>query len=137
MCAQVGDVAGYDHREGADGVGYYRRADAPPPASVQLSRARSLDDSGSGESADSEAELAPWLQVRRELDLGVPWLVHNKLHRLGGGTRSVLARIPLLDGESVTSSGIPVENGEAIVVLEPGETVRSWDSTLSEGDTLQ
>ena len=28
---EVGDVAGYDFREGADGVGYYRRADAPPP----------------------------------------------------------------------------------------------------------
>jgi len=113
------------------------RADAPPPASVQLSRARSLDDSAAGDSGDSDAELAPWLQVRRELDLGVPWLGHNKLHRLGGGTRAVLVRIPLLDGESVTSSGIPVENGEAIVALEPGETLRSWDSTLAEGDTVK
>ncbi len=110
------------------------RPDAPPPGSVQLSRARTLEETA--EDGRSEAELAPWLQVQRELDLGVPWLVHNTLTRLGGGTRAVLAKIPLLPGEAVTSSGIPVEAGEAIVALEPGETVRRWDSTLTEADSL-
>ena len=111
------------------------RSDAPPPGSVQLSRSRPLDDDAGG-TAEENAELPPWLQVSRELDLGVPWLAHNELRRLGGGTRAVLARVPLLPGESVTSSGIPVENGVAIVALEPGETVRAWDSTLAEADTL-
>ena len=110
------------------------RPDAPPPGSVQLSRARTLDDEGSEDSEDTE--LAPWLEVRRELDLGVPWLVHNALVRRGGGTRAVMVRVPLLAGESVTSSGVPVENGEAIVTLEPGETVRAWDSTLAEAASL-
>ncbi|MCO4768672.1 MAG: hypothetical protein KDA24_01485 [Deltaproteobacteria bacterium] len=111
------------------------RPDAPPPGSVQLSRARSLEEVAGGDGQE-EAELTPWLQVRRELDLGVPWLAHNELHRLGGGTRAVIARVPLLPGESVTSSGIPVEDGVAIVALEPGETVRRWDSTLAEAETL-
>ena len=119
--------------EGWTIAGY--RPDAPPPGSVQLSRARSLNET-SESPTQSDDELAPWLQVRRELDLGVPWLVHNELRRLGGGQRAVLARVPLLPGESVTSSGIPVENGEAIVSLEPGETVRRWDSTLLEAETL-
>ena len=111
------------------------RADAPPPGSVQLSRSRPLNDEG-GATAEEDAELPPWLQVRRELDLGVPWLVHNELLRRGGGSRSVLARVPLLPGESVTTSGIPVEGGVAIVALEPGESGRAWDSTLTEASTL-
>ena len=111
------------------------RADAPPPGSVQLSRSRPLDDDAGG-TAEENAELPPWLQVHRELDLGVPWLVHNELRRMGGGTRAVLARVPLLAGESVTTPGIPVEGAVAVVALEPGETVRAWDSTLTEAPTL-
>jgi len=111
------------------------RSDAPPPGSVQLSRSRPLDDEG-GATAEENAELPPWLQVHRELDLGVPWLAHNELRRLGGGSRAVLARVPLLPGESVTTPGIPVEDGVAVVALEPGESVRAWDSTLAEAATL-
>ena len=111
------------------------RPDAPPPGSVQLSRSRPLDDDGSG-TAEEDAELPPWLRVHRELDLGVPWLVHNELRRIGGGSRAVLARVPLLPGESVTTPGIPVEDGVAVVALEPGETLRAWDSTLAEAGTL-
>lgn len=111
------------------------RPDAPPPGSVQLSRSQPLE-SAPGAGGGDEAELAPWLQVRRELDIGVPWLVHNELVRLGGGNRAVLVRVPLLPGESPTTSGIPVENGEAVVSLEPGETSRSWDSTLTEAESL-
>ena len=34
----VGHVAGYDYRDGNDGLGYYRRADAPPPDGREFSR---------------------------------------------------------------------------------------------------
>ena len=35
---EVGAVAGYDFREGEDGVGYYRRVDAPPPDEQEYMR---------------------------------------------------------------------------------------------------
>lgn len=112
------------------------RADAPPPSAVQLSRSRPLDGAAGGASAEENAELPPWLQIQRELDLGVPWLVHNVAVRLGGGNRAVLLRVPLLPGESVTTPGVLQEGDVAVVTLEPGERVRAWDSTLAETGTL-
>ncbi len=113
------------------------RPDAPPPESVRLSRSRPLEATP-GEAADGEAvvELPPWLELRRELDLGIPWLVHNELVRLGPAGSVVHARVPLLPGESVTSAGIPVEGDVAVVTLQGAETSRSWESTLTEADSL-
>ena len=110
------------------------RPDTEPPASVQLARQRVIEEEAAEE---QQVSLAPWLELRRELDIGVPWLVHNELRRLGPSEASVLARVPLLAGESVTTPGVTVEAGEALVALEPDESVRSWESTLAEADTLQ
>jgi len=114
------------------------RADAPPPRSVTLRQAEGLEsvDPDSKQDAPGSADLPAWLELHRELDIGVPWLVHNTLRRLSPATRAVHARVPLLEGESVTSSGIVVDAGEAQVTLEPGESSRSWESTLEEVDTL-
>jgi len=110
------------------------RPDAPPPPSVQLARARALDAPTTDE---AEAQtLPPWLELRRELDVGVPWLVHNELRRLGPTGSVVRIKVPLLPGESVTTPGISVAAAEAEVTLQPGESVRSWDSTLAEAESL-
>ncbi len=106
------------------------RPDAPPPASVRLDRLLPT-------AADvGVAELAPWLELTRELDLGIPWLVHSELKRLGPSDSSVAVSIPLLPGESVTTGGIRVEDNTAAITLERGETERRWDSTLDETDSL-
>ena len=111
------------------------RPDAPPPASVRLSRSRPLASEG-GDEDEEQLELPAWLELRRELDVGIPWLVHNELVRLGPAGSVVHARVPLLEGESVTTAGVPVEDGVAVVTLEGNETVRAWDSTLAETDAL-
>jgi len=115
------------------------RPDAPPPRSVTLRRAEGLQmvEANEGEASQGgSAEMPAWLELRRELDVGMPWLVHNELRRLGPTSRVVHARIPLLNGESVTTPGIVVEEGKAGVTLEQGESVRRWDSTLEETATL-
>ncbi|MEE2828054.1 MAG: hypothetical protein VX498_02605, partial [Myxococcota bacterium] len=117
------------------------RSDAPPPRSVTLRRAEGLQPGGarvdSEAGGSSSADLPAWLELERELDIGVPWLVHNTLRRRGPANRAVHTRVPLLPGELVTSSGIVVEAGEARVTLEQGESSRSWDSTLEEVDSLE
>jgi hypothetical protein len=113
------------------------RPDEPPPPSVGLSRSRALQADGSdGDGAQDTQPLAPWLELRRELDIGVPWLVHNELVRIGPSSAVVHARVPLLEGESVTTPGVTVQKGEADVTLQPGETSLAWDSTLAEADAL-
>ena len=114
------------------------RPDEPPPGSLRLDRQLPLATLP-GEAVALEPE--PWLELERELDIGLPWLVHNELRRVGPSSAAVLVRVPLLAGESVTTAGIPVEDDgaggrEAEVRLEPGETQRSWQSTLEEAETL-
>ncbi len=109
------------------------RPDEPPPGSLRLDRQLPLD-TRPGEAVAVEPE--PWLELRRELDVGLPWLVHHELARVGPSAAAVLVRVPLLAGESVTTAGIPVEAGEAEVRLEPGETSRRWQSTLAETAVL-
>ncbi len=111
------------------------RPDAPPPQSVGLARSRALQAEDGDGAQDSQA-LSPWLELRRELDIGVPWLVHNELVRIGPSTAVVHARVPLLVGESVTTPGVTVQNGEADVTLQPGETSLAWESTLAETESI-
>ena len=109
------------------------RPDEPPPGSLRLDRQLPLQTLP-GETA--AAEPKPWLELRRELDIGLPWLVHHELRRVGPSTAAVLVRVPLLAGESVTTAGIPVEAAEAEVRLEADETSRRWQSTLEETEML-
>jgi hypothetical protein len=107
------------------------RPDVAPPASVRLDR---RVPAAGGEAAGGE--IAPWLELTRDLDLGIPWLVHNELRRFGPPGVPVTARVPLLPGESVTTAGVEVAGGEAAITLERGETVRRWRSTLAEAPAL-
>ncbi len=114
------------------------RPDEPPPGSLRLDRQLPLETLP-GETAAVEPE--PWLELRRELDVGLPWQVHYELRRVGPSIAAVLVRVPLLAGESVTTAGIPVEAGEADVReaevrLESGESARRWQSTLAETASL-
>ncbi len=112
------------------------RPDAPPPASVRLDRLLPTSVEAGAADGAGTVELLPWLELTRELDLGLPWLVHNKLERLGPSGSSVAVAVALLPGESVTTAGVRVEDGEAAIVLERGETARHWESTLDETDVL-
>ncbi len=64
-------------------------------------------------------------------------MVHYQLRRLSPQGAAVLLRVPLLPGEAVTSAGVSVEGGEALVSLEPGETLREWSTTLAERPQLE
>jgi hypothetical protein len=111
------------------------RADQPPPQSFELSRSTPLpvdDTSGAAE----RTQLPAWVEVRRELDLGVPWAVHSELVRLGPAGSPVVLRVPLLPGESVLTPGVVVEDGFALVTLEADQSSLPWDSTLAETDTI-
>lgn len=74
--------------------------------------------------------LPPFVRVERTLHLGLTWGVDTRVLRVSPrGTAAVLA-IPLLAGESVTSSGVRVEAGKVLVNMAPGEEETSWSSVL-------
>jgi hypothetical protein len=115
----------------ADGwtvAGY--RADAEPPASIELARSTPMEREGSEEIERST--LPALTEVHRELDIGVPWAVHSRLVRRSPTGAAVLVQVPLLPGESVTTPGIIVTDGVAQVQMGPQATETRWDSTLAE-----
>ncbi len=110
------------------------RRDEPPPAAVRLER-ELAEASPAGE--EEAVELPPWLELRRRLNIGPEWRVESELVRRGPSSSAVTVRVPLLTGEAVTTAGIPIEDGEAVVRLEPGETARRFASTLEEAESLE
>ena len=123
-----------------DGV----RPDEPPPGTVRLDRLLEPSDKDIADAVTGEPIVPePWLELRRELDVGIPWLVHTELVRHGPPGTAVSVRMSLLPGEAVTTAGVPVEagetggEGEAIVRLEADESSRRFTSTLDETEALE
>jgi len=88
-----------------------------------------------GEGAEQTA-IPLFFQVERILSLGLDWQVRTRVTRLTPlGTTAILS-IPLLAGESVTTSGIRVEKGMANIQLSPDAVEVRWDSTLKKEPSM-
>jgi hypothetical protein len=111
-----------------------QKADGSVDGSVQLIRTVAKTD---GEEALTGERLAPWLEVHRTLDLGLPWRVHTEVIRRGASTEPLAVRIPLIPGEGITSSGFEVEQGAVLVTMERAVNQVEWVSTLDEETVAQ
>jgi hypothetical protein len=75
--------------------------------------------------------LPPFVQVERTLLLGVDWQVITHVRRITPLGTAIVLEIPLLKGESVTSEGIRVEKGHALINMPSNESYIDWDSVLA------
>ena len=107
-----------------------------PDAQLQLTR---IDpDKNNGESVKVEAQrLPPFFRVERTLFLGIEWSVETRIVRLSNLNDAIIAKVPLLPGEAVTSSEIRVENSMVIVNLPPGQKSLVWRSTLDQRESIE
>jgi len=127
------------HRVDVDAPGFSvdgLREDGRAEDSIQLTRLAQATDDG-GEVAVDESSYPPWLEVTRTLDLGIPWLVHTTVRRITPTGSPVMARVPLLPGESVTESELQVEDGEVVLSLGRDGTELSWSSTLATQNEIE
>ena len=108
-------------------------ADGTAERSVQLTRTL---PSAEGEADDSAQNLAPWLVVRRTLDLGIPWRVRTEVARVGGSDDALSLQVPVLEGEAVTDEALQVEDGMVRVSLDRNRPTVSWVSTLEERESI-
>lgn len=88
-----------------------------------------------------ETTLAPkaisgFVKVERDLKLGLNWYVETRIKRLAPKQGSIHVEIPLLEGESVTSQDIHIENGIANVSLESGQNQLVWFSSLDKSSII-
>lgn len=110
-----------------------RRADGTVEGSVQL--ARVLSAGGAGEAQSSE-NLAPWFEVHRTLDLGLPWRVRTEVVRVGPTDHPISVKVPLLPGEAITEGDYETRDGMVSVTLERDQPRIGWVSALDEREQL-
>jgi len=97
-------------------------------AGIQLIRRRKQS---SADLSLAEVSLPPFLSVERVLHLGLNWQISTVITRLTPVGTPVVISLPLLDGESVTTGGIQVENGRAIVNFESQAGEKRFTSILA------
>jgi hypothetical protein len=111
--------------------------DGTSERTVQLTRTLpSAAGEGDGEAADAD-NLAPWLVVRRTLDLGIPWRVRTEVERVGGSDAALSIQVPVLEGEAVTDETLQVADGMVRVSLDRNRSLVSWVSTLEEREAIE
>lgn len=102
------------------------RADGRAEGSLALRREVALDPAQGG----AEQTLMQWLEVKRSFNLGVRFRVLTTLRRLGPATDTMLVRLPLLPGESVTEAGLASENGSVVIELARDQAELTFASSL-------
>ncbi len=108
------------------------REDGTPERTVQVTRTLASPEAG----ASSSENLAPWVEVHRFLDLGIPWRARTEVVRVGPASAPLSLKVPILPGEAVTDAALRVEDGAVRVSLDRDRTSVSWVSTLEAVPSL-
>ncbi len=95
---------------------------------LQLSRKATNEKHETG--ALQVGTLPPFVRVERTLILGLQWTAETTVTRLTPTGSAVVLEVPLLPGESVTSSDVRVAGGKALVNMPANSTSLSWTSVL-------
>lgn len=76
-----------------------------------------------------------FLQVERTLRMGLKWTVETRISRRSPAG-IIVAEIPLLPGEKVTSESLHIKDGKVQINFGPQTDALSWDSVLDSVDSL-
>jgi hypothetical protein len=111
------------------------REDGRADDALQLSRARGAERAEVA-AARAQGDFPPFLRVERVLRLGLSWTVETRVWRLTPTGSPVVAKIPLLPGESVTTPDVRVVDGKIEESLGAQASYASWTSVLPESAAL-
>jgi hypothetical protein len=120
--------------EGWDVQGIDSRGRAEP--GLQFTRIGAAAHSDAAGSAEGGIVLPPFFTIERVLQLGLTWQAHTIIRRLSPAGAPAALAVPLLEGESVTTAGVRVEQGTALVTFDAAATEMRWSSSLAAAQTL-
>jgi hypothetical protein len=104
-------------------------------SSIQLTRI--LEQQSSKTFARDNTVLPSFLQVRRELHLGLTWQVSTTIERVTPKGTPVVVNLPLLANESMTTAGFHVDKGHVLINMSADESKVSYLSALKITPTIQ
>jgi hypothetical protein len=104
---------------------------------LQLVRESAAEPSTQGPETSLEpTAIPPFVSVERTLALGISWQASTVVRRIAPPEGAVVVEVPLLPGESVTTQGVRVAGGRALVTLAPGAEATGWTSILAPSAAL-
>ena len=98
--------------------------DGKVESGIQLTR---LKKEKKDKALSTSVSLPPFMHVERVIRLGLNWEMTTTVTRVTPAGTPVVISLPLIEGESVTSAGIRVENGKALVNMDPKANRIWWD----------
>jgi hypothetical protein len=112
------------------------RENGVPDVQLHLVRVSNGDRPAAELPALESRPLPPFLEVERTLKIGLDWRVVTVVRRASPPDRPVVVSIPLIQGESVVTPGLQVDDGKVMVNLLPGQHAASWESVLAKGPAI-
>lgn len=97
--------------------------------SLQLTRLES-EARDNGTVRWESSRFPPFVEVTRTLQLDLDWYVETTVQRVAPTTGALTLEMPLLDGESVLTDNLRVDDGKVLVSMAPTEQQVSWRSRL-------
>lgn len=103
--------------------------------SLQLTR---LQQDGSAESTVrwESSRFPPFAEITRTIRLDLDWSVSTTVVRVAPAQGALTLEVPLIDGESVLTDGVVVEDGRALVSMRPDQNFVTWSSSLPRKSPL-
>ena len=103
--------------------------------SLTLARVRA--DTGAGAKPTfGVQQFPPYVEVTRNLTLGLEWTVSTQVRRLAPQTGGFAVAVPLLKGEHVATPGFKEIDGRVEAAIADGADATGWSSSLDKGAQL-
>jgi hypothetical protein len=105
--------------------------------SLGLVRPLPADGARGAAAEEAPTTLPTWARLTRTISFGVSWTVRTELSRVSPKGTLLVARVPLLSGERVTSADVPVDAGVATLRLTGDGDLVAFDSVLEPRPTVE
>jgi len=112
------------------------KANGSAESNLHFTRIATKQESKSKLPLLSTHSLPPFIQVERTLQLGLDWHVSTRVTRLSNEPTAVNLKIPLLQGELITSGHIQSKNAQALIHMSANQRSVQWQSLLEKSAQL-
>lgn len=80
--------------------------------------------------------IKPFVMLDRTFDLDMDWVVTTRVRRVAPQQGAINLRVPLMQGESVVSRDVTVEDGHVLVSLSARQSQVQWQSVLPPASSM-
>ena len=103
--------------------------------SLQLTRLQTDAEEESAVTWES-SRFPVFAEVTRSIRLDLDWTVTTRVQRVAPVDGAITLEVPLIAGEAVLTDGLRVEEGRALISMEPNQRAFVWRSSLPRGPAL-